>query len=101
MGTFCMFYIPYKMTLTPTSPHFQEPQSAKRKSETRIHCSIQLTKSSCAINEGAIFLAVSWSKLLPISVLASCIVFFFAQLYFCFVVFWLLLLTVFAQIGKK
>ena len=44
---------------------------------------------SCALYEGAIILAVSWSKSLPITVLASCIV-FFGQLYFCFGVFWLL-----------
>ena len=48
-------------------------------------------QSSCATNKGAIFSVVSWSKLLPFTVLVSCNIpecyrkVFPLQLYFCFV----------------
>ena len=73
---------------------------------------IQLAKSSRAIQWGAIFSALSWSKSHPITVLGSCYIpkcyskVFFAQLYFfccCLLTAptqWGLL-TVFAQIDKK
>ena len=73
---------------------------------------VQLANSSRAINWGAIFSAVSWSKSLPLTVLGSCNilecdskVFSQPNLLFCCCLLaastqWGLL-TVFAQIGKK
>ena len=71
-----------------------------------------MANSSRAINGGAIFSAVSWSKSLLIAVLGSCNILecnskvFFAQIYFFVIVFVIAstqwgLLTVFAEIDEK
>ena len=89
----------------------EEKRNAQEKEAEEIS-EVPLANSSRAINGGAIFSAVSWSKSLLITVLGSCNILecnskvFFVQIYFLVVVFVIAstqwdLLTVFAEIGKK
>ena len=75
-----------------TNTHLKKEEGYNTKTHTSFHVTqVQLAKSSHAINGGAIFSAVSWSKSLPITVLGSCNilecdskVFFRQNLFFCY-----------------